>query len=56
MKRDDPKWIIPWSNTFFLFPEIPLEQSGESLSMAGFVAGHFMHGVIEGLTPLGEGD
>lgn len=36
MKRDDPKWIIPWSNTFFLYPEIPLEQSGESFTLTGY--------------------
>ena len=30
-------------------PEIPLQQACESLAMPGFVAGHFMHGVMDGV-------
>ena len=44
----------------FLFPEVPLEETCEGLSMPGLVAGHFMDGVVDGveiqlLGALGEG-
>ena len=31
----------------FLLAEVPLEQSRERLAVAGFVARHFMHGVVD---------
>ena len=33
----------------FLLAEVAFQQAFESLSMAGFVAGHFMHGVMDGV-------
>ena len=43
----------------FLLAEVALQQAFESLAVAGFVAGHFMHGVVDGvevqlLCELGE--
>ena len=32
-----------------LFPEIPLEQASKRLAVTGFVPGHFMHGVMDGV-------
>ena len=32
-----------------LLPEIPLQQTLEGLAVAGFIAGHFMHGVVDGI-------
>ena len=32
-----------------LLAEVAGQQSGESLSMAGLIAGHFMHGVVDGV-------
>ena len=32
-----------------LLAEVAIEQSGESLAMASLVAGHFMHGVMDGV-------
>ena len=29
--------------------EVALQQAFESLAMAGFVAGHFMHGIMDGV-------
>ena len=34
-----------------LFAEVPFQQTLEGLAVAGFVTGHFMHGVIVGLRP-----
>ena len=34
-----------------LFVEVAVEQAFESFAVAGFVAGHFMDGVIVGLRP-----
>ena len=32
-----------------LLVEVPLQQAFERLTMAGLVAGHFMHGVVDGI-------
>ena len=33
----------------FLLAEVALQQAFERLAVAGFVAGHFMHGVMDGV-------
>jgi len=33
----------------FLLVEVALQQAFESLAVAGFIAGHFMHGVVDGV-------
>ena len=33
----------------FLLAEVALQQAFESLAVAGFVAGHLMHGVVDGV-------
>ena len=33
----------------FLFPEIPLEETGEGFSMPGLIASHFVDGVVDGV-------
>ena len=32
-----------------LLPEVPFQQALERLAVPGFVAGHFMHGVVDGI-------
>ena len=41
--------IITASHNIHLFSKIPLEQSGESLAVPGFVACHLVHGVVDGV-------
>ena len=49
--------LCAWDSApqFNLFTEIPFKQSFEGFAVAGFVAGHFMHGVVVGLRPTGLG-
>ena len=43
------------SDRMCLLPEIPLQQAGESLAVPGFVAGHLVHGVVDGIQVQGLG-
>ena len=38
-----------------LLPEIPLEQASKRLAVTGLVAGHLMHGVVDGVQVQGLG-
>ena len=38
-----------------LLPEVPLQQPREGLAVTGFVAGHFVHGVMDGVQVQGLG-
>ena len=51
-KRDDPHQSHPTKSLkyqWFLLPEISLQQALEGFAVAGFVTGHFMHGVVDGI-------
>ena len=52
-KKEDCSAVGQSSKTlmgsYFLLAEVALEQAFESLAMASLVAGHFMHGVMDGV-------
>ena len=41
--------MLPLLMLMILLAEVALQQAFESLAVAGFVAGHFMHGVMDGV-------